>query len=314
MRKAISVSCGIVALFTVVAVASAQGTGAAARGDAFPGPSTIVGRIVPARQAAAAWSVEGRIVEVNIEEGDRVKKGDMLARVDARPYEFKLQAAKGNYLVARAVHVTLLKGAEADDLQALEAQLTAARARLDVAETSFKRLKALLDQGAVGGVEVQRSEMESVRARGEVAIIEARIAALKRDQSKPLIEKAEAELKLAELEIEAAQRAVKETVLVAPVDGIVTDVQSLLGDYVRPSRFCRILDDSRLRIEARTVDMRGLKAGARFVATFLDSDEAAEATLLKARWSDRLVVLMLDLENPPQGTRLGAKVRLTPKD
>ena len=102
MRKTISVFCGIVALFTVAAVASAQATDAAARGDAFPRPLMIVGRIVPARQAAAAWSVEGRIVEVNVEEGDRAKKGEILARVDARPYEFKLVVAQANYGAVRA--------------------------------------------------------------------------------------------------------------------------------------------------------------------------------------------------------------------
>jgi RND family efflux transporter MFP subunit len=64
--------------------------------------SYLPGRVKAAAEATLAFKVAGRIAGVLVDEGDRVKKGDTLARLDDRDYRLQLAATVAEYLGARA--------------------------------------------------------------------------------------------------------------------------------------------------------------------------------------------------------------------
>jgi len=311
MRTKRFLSISLVTVFALTSVAFSQETETPPQRKA---KGVIVGFVVPARRAAASWSLAGRIVEVNVEEGDRVKKGQLLARIDRRLYEVALEKAEGKYKAAGASAAATLRGAQVGVLHVMEAELSAARAQLNLAETSFKRLSALLSKNAVGRDEVERSKAELAQARAVVNKLEARLEASKQGADKSAVEKANAELDIAKAELKAAQIALDETVLRAPIDGIVTGMQSLLGDYVRPGRFCRIHDDSNFRIESSMKDLRDLKVGMKFTARFTNSGVVVGARLRRILDRKGTWTLILDLVSQPEGIRLKDTVRLELKD
>ena len=63
---------------------------------------TASGYVVAQRKAAVATKATGRLEELRVQEGSRVKKGDLLARIDARDVQAQLAAAEANVGVARA--------------------------------------------------------------------------------------------------------------------------------------------------------------------------------------------------------------------
>lgn len=101
------------------------------------------GYVVARRQAALSTDIEGRLVELKVEEGDRVKAGDLIAKLDTRQLEAALERTKGDLASAKA---------------------TAEWARLD-----FERKDKLLPQG-----DISRSEVDLARVAHDEADAKAR--------------------------------------------------------------------------------------------------------------------------------------------
>jgi len=154
------------------------------------------GYVVAQRKAAVASKVTGRLVSVNVEEGSRVKKGDVLARLENE-----------DVLAARAQ-------AEAN-LSAARFSLEQARAELRDAELQFNRNKDLLGKGFVS-----KSEYDASEARY--------------DKAKAAVSAAQAGVKAAEAAFEEANVSVNYTLVRAPFDGVVLTKNADIGDIVTP--------------------------------------------------------------------------------
>ncbi len=100
---------------------------------------TVTGYIEPEAMIPVVPFVSGTVDEYSIKAGDEVEKGDIIARIDSRPYELqKAQAvAQVEALEASFKRVSALKeagGASAQDYDTLSAQLDAARSQLELAD------------------------------------------------------------------------------------------------------------------------------------------------------------------------------------
>lgn len=101
------------------------------------------GRIAPALEAQVSFEVSGRIVSFPVDEGQRVRKGQILARLDPSDYE---------------------------------AQLAAARADVRAAEADFERFRELLDKNAVSERDFQSRERNFEVAQARLQIAEKKVA------------------------------------------------------------------------------------------------------------------------------------------
>ncbi|WP_324590896.1 efflux RND transporter periplasmic adaptor subunit [Accumulibacter sp.] len=94
-----------------------------------------------ARQATVAAQVSGRLVEVHVDAGQSVRKGDLLMRIDAREASEAAAAAAASYINARANHERLLR---------LQRQGFISQAALDKAKAEFDAASATHKQASVG--------------------------------------------------------------------------------------------------------------------------------------------------------------------
>lgn len=141
-------------IVVLVAVVAGAGVYAGTRYFRTRGTSALVASgTVEATEAQLGFQVPGRIEEVSVHEGDRVTKGQVLARLDPRETEARLAQA--------------------------QAQAQAARVRLDEAARDLRRAHALLGGGAIGreaydkaqvGYKVAHSDEE--QARAQVAVLD----------------------------------------------------------------------------------------------------------------------------------------------
>jgi len=115
---------------------------------------TVPGKVVSKLRVDLTPSIAGRLTNVYVEEGDNVKKGELLARLDDREAKINLKRAEANY-----------KNAKED---------------VALAERSLKRLRQAFSKGAVARQLVEEAEVElrSARARDSVAEEEVRTAKL----------------------------------------------------------------------------------------------------------------------------------------
>jgi membrane fusion protein (multidrug efflux system) len=84
--------------------------------------------------------VSGKVMEILVQEGDRVAKGDVIARLDDRDYRNAFQSAKASWRAARASHERISK---------LHAQQLATRSQLDDITAQMENFKAAMDTAAL---------------------------------------------------------------------------------------------------------------------------------------------------------------------
>ena len=83
---------------------------------------------VEATEVQVAPEVGGRLVELRVDEGDRVKAGDVIARLDTRDIELQIDRARAERGAAAAQLRLLQAGARPEDIRQAEAQVDAAEA------------------------------------------------------------------------------------------------------------------------------------------------------------------------------------------
>jgi len=176
--------------------------------------------------------VSGQVVEIAVSDNQRVRKGQLLFRIDPEPYQIAIDKAAADLGNARLQ----IEGLKTKYRQQL-AELESAKASATYDEHEYDRKKALVASDFTSKAAYERAETDFKVARQAVASIEQQIAntvvALSGDPEinvdrHPTVRAAQARLDRAQLDLSYAQ-------VLAPDDGIVTKVDDLqVGDYVNP--------------------------------------------------------------------------------
>lgn len=178
----------------------------------------------------------GNVVAVNISDFDHVKAGDVLIQVDPSDYMAKRDQAKAamDAAAAQLSNLDNQENLQRASIEQAQAQSTVAKATAELARTEAARQSALMDRGA--GIQQNKDEAEAkvhttlasaIAADAAVASAQAQLQYIggQRAQLSASLEAADATLKSAEL-------ALSFTKIVAPFDGVVSERQVRVGDYV----------------------------------------------------------------------------------
>jgi membrane fusion protein (multidrug efflux system) len=162
--------------------------------------------------------VTGPVVEVDVRNGDHVKRGDVLFRIDPEPFRVALENAEAQLAAAR-LQTTQLRTQAAGT----GADITGAQANLAIKQNALNRQQALLKQGFTTRAdyedalnEVRTAETQLADARARAANAQAAIA----PGEQPSIAQAQAAVDKAKLDLER-------TVVRAPMAGEVANADRL---------------------------------------------------------------------------------------
>lgn len=154
------------------------------------------GYVVAQRKAAVASKATGRLVWLGVEEGSRVKTGEIIARLENLDVKATREQAAAN-------------------LQLAKANLEQGLAELRDAETALKRSEELLAQGFVSRASHDVAVARHDKATANIASLQAGIAA-------------------AQANLRGTDVAVEQTLIRAPFDGVVLTKAANVGDVVTP--------------------------------------------------------------------------------
>ena len=220
-------TAGIIVIGTVFVMRRDSGgveveTQPAARKAVFRSSVTASGQIVAQRYADIGSSVMGRLVELRVKEGDAVKAGQIVARIDAVQAAASASAAN-----ARVKGSEADMRATADVLQSAQADLDAARARAQEAQLRLRRTRDLLRDGLVPVAELDAATAASETAGAQVKSAEAALRRLQQGREA-------AERRVAETRADAMRVAdlLAKTDIVAPISGVVTRLPVQEGEMV----------------------------------------------------------------------------------
>lgn len=183
-----------------------------------------------AAQVSVSADVSGRVVARYVHDNEPVRRGQILFRLDPRPFVIAVQAARARLAAARLAVESL----EAE-YRASQAALASAESRQAYAEREYRRQVRLLKIGVSSQSRFDRARLARQQARqGVLAARQQILAVLARLGGSadiplprhPQVAAAQAALNRARLDLSY-------TTVRAPMDGIVTEVQHFqVGDYL----------------------------------------------------------------------------------
>jgi membrane fusion protein YbhG len=241
-------------LWTVVAIASV--TASACRGRGAEGPIRASG-YVEATEVRVAPEVGGRILELRIDEGDRVAAGAIIVRLDTRDTDIALQQAEAERAQAVAQLKLLQAGARPEEIRQARAQADSAQADVAAAESELRsagadlaRFEALLASNA--GSRKQRDDAATRRevAAARVAAAKERtraategVARLRAGARREELAAAEARVAAVDARIAALRKSQDDATLKSPVGGIVTSRLVDAGELIAPRTAVAVITD-----------------------------------------------------------------------
>lgn len=158
---------------------------------------TAAGKLQAATQVKLSSNISGDLLELPVREGDRVKRGQFIGRIDSRRYAAVVRQQEANRATAAADHAT--------------AQVNVSRLSAEL-----ERVKKLASGGNASAAELDKAEQE-----------------LRAEQSRALAAReriAQADAQLAE-----ARQMLSFATLTSPIDGVITSRQKQVGERVRGS-------------------------------------------------------------------------------
>lgn len=183
-------------------------------------------------------SVPSRITEILVVEGQRVRKGQLLARLESVQPEAEVAAQRANLAAAEAESAAAESGVRAADenLRTAEAGLQRAKADLDRARIFFERAEKLWKEQLIARQEFDQRQAEYQAQEAVVREAEARVAQFRaqRSQIQANLMSAQRRVAVAQANLQRAADVLQRTQSVAPIDGVVTNLPVRVGETVVP--------------------------------------------------------------------------------
>lgn len=180
------------------------------------------GEIVATRYADIGSNVMGKIVALPVREGDRVRAGQVLARLDAVPAESDAASASEQVAALAAD-----ERAAGQAVKAAAADLAAAEARAADAERQYTRAHALFQQGLLPA-----SEQDAAKTATDAASAQVRTARAAVDRTQEAQRAATRRVAQARAQQRRADDTLAKTAIVSPIDGIVSRLRVRAGEMV----------------------------------------------------------------------------------
>lgn len=228
MRRRIAAVVVAVVAITTVTWLTLGGDGGTDRIDASG--------TVEATDADLGFSAPGRVEVVLVDEGDAVRQGAVLARLDASELEARKSAAEARLAAAGAALAEMEAGARSEEIAQAQAGLRAAEQQLEDARRDLSRAENLHEGGAIS-----REALDKARTRFEVAqaqVDQTRevLQALEAGPRQERIQAQRAAVAAAEANVRQVNAMLDNAVIRAPFDGRITTRHRDPGETVQPGQ------------------------------------------------------------------------------
>ena len=169
------------------------------------GEGTFYGN-VDIREVDLGFRVAGRIEKIFKDEGDTVKAGDVLAVLDAQPFQNQLDQAKANLASLTAVRDLKRHGYRPEEISQAEATMLERQATLENAEIELKRQKELLASRTASRKDFDNAEAQFRESRARFNSAQQNLRLLKAGFRAEEIAQAEADVARAEAAVHIAEK------------------------------------------------------------------------------------------------------------
>ena len=227
MKKKLAM-VGIIVLIGVIAALMYR-----SRNQQEEGVLTLSGN-VEITEINTGFKFSGRIRELLAEEGQTVKKGDKMAVLDSAELEGLVIQSRAALNEALTKHTELKSGARLQEIEQAKANVSYAEAELVKSKKDYERSEALFQKEVIAA-----QQMDAVKRTYDVALSRHRnaletLSLVKEGPRKESIKAAEERVQQAKAALGVSEERLKDTVLFAPVSGVIMRKNMEPGETVAP--------------------------------------------------------------------------------
>lgn len=189
---------------------------------------------VDIREAQLAFNGSEHISEILVQEGDRVTKGQLLARLHTELLEAQRDEVEAILLAQQQVVAKLEAGSRPEEIRKGQAELKAAQARAKSSADSYKRIARLLENKLASPEDEENARSLADAAVAQMEAVKQALALLQAGPRKEDIAVARAQLVAREAGLVLARQRLEDANLYAPADGVIRNRILEPGDMAFP--------------------------------------------------------------------------------
>lgn len=239
--------------------------------DLVAGP----GRVEPLSEAIKVGSeVSGKLKSVLVQEGDHVKRGQVIAELENDDYRAQVASAEAELGKKEAELRKIVNGARTEERREAHASVNEAQAIMENARAEMERRQRLYRNGVVSREEADRYEREYKVAKARHDEAAQRYALLDNPAREEDRARGEADVALAKAQLDEARARYQKTFVCSPIDGVVLRKYHRPGESVTNSSTSadpvvtlgneRVL---RVRVDIDETDVANVRLGDRAYVT-----------------------------------------------
>lgn len=197
-------------------------------------PLTLHGN-VDVRQISLTFNASERIASMNVEEGDRVHKGQILATLNTTPLELTIARCQAQIAQQEAVVAKMNNGSRPEEIAEAAASVQSAQAEADNAAADYQRMSTLYAGDAISKQTLDAAAAKAKSTAAALANAQAAHNLANNGYRQEDIDAAEAQLQSLHNELQTAQYNLSQATLIAPQDGVIRSRLVEPGDMASPS-------------------------------------------------------------------------------
>lgn len=195
---------------------------------------SLTGTLAPFLEVRITSKIPGRVEEVHVEEGDRVKAGDILIQLEQEELLLGVKQADAALVTAEAGLAKVKAGTRKEQIAQLEAAVAQAKANLDICTINLQRMSNLLK-----GKSIPKTKYDAAKSQYDVACAQhdgakAQLEMAKTGPTKEDVAIAEARVGQAKAAVASAKRQLENSTIRSPISGIITKKCVEAGEVVSP--------------------------------------------------------------------------------
>lgn len=232
---------------------------------------TVNGNLAAYDQTTVSMKVPGRLQTINVDFGSVVRKGQVIAQLEQQDYKLRVQQAEAALAQARARLGLSPDGADDRVKSEDTGTVRQAKAVLDDAKLKRDRAQRLVEQGIT-----PRAEFDTVDSDYKVALSRYQDALEEIRNRQGVLAQRRSELSLAKQQLD-------DTVVYAPLDGVVQEKKASAGEYLAagaPVVSVVRIDPLRLRVEVPERESHSVRLG-QSVRVTMEGDDSAYLGYIK---------------------------------
>lgn len=196
---------------------------------------------VDIRQVSLGFRVSGRLDSLAVDEGDMVRSGDVLGKLDATPFQAAVASAEANVAALQATLDKLRAGPRPTEIAQASASYDESLAALNNANIAYDRARQLRPQGTISEANLDQATANRSMAAARADSANQALKLLQEGSRVEDIANAEAQLKAAQSSLTSARISLGDTELRAPNDGVILSRVREPGAIVSPADIVYVL-------------------------------------------------------------------------